>query len=331
MSQDLGRRLCWAISDHKEGNAVQALGLAEALNLPALAKLVQPRAPWSWLPNQLLPPAMATVGLSESAWLRPPFPDVAIGVGYNASRPLLAVQEAVRRARPERPVFTIQVQQPSGPADRFDLVIVPRHDRLSGGNVITMLGSIHRVTKSRLAEAAADLEPRLVDLPRRRIAVLVGGHNKVHRFEADQARRLGVDLARMAKAEELGLLITPSRRSDRGSMAALLKELADVPHFHWDGQGRNPYYGMLACAQAAVVTEDSVNMVTEAAAAGLSVLVVKLAGGSAKFERFHADMRNAGLTRPFAGALETWQPPLFDEMAGLAKTVARRLPFRAAA
>ncbi len=331
MLQGFERPLCWAVSDHKEGNAVQALGLAEALRLQPCAKLVQPRALWSRLPAQLLPPGMAAVGLGDLDWLRPPWPDVAIGVGYNAVRPLLAIREASRREKPDRPAFTIQVQRPSVPVERFDLVIVPRHDRLSGANVLPMLGSIHRVTGPRLSAAGAALAPRLSHLPPKRIAVLLGGHSKVHRFDEARARQLGRDLARLARAEGAGLLVTPSRRSAAGTVEALLQALADVPHFFWDGRADNPYYGILASSQAAIVTEDSVNMVTEAAAAGLPVLVVGLEGGSSKFKHFHADMREAGLTRPFDGRLETWQPPAFDEMQKLTAAVAAALPFRDAA
>ena len=318
--------LCWAVTDHKAGNAIQALGLAEALGLTPTAKLIQPRAPWSWLPPQLCPGRLALLG-SPAPPLAPPWPDLAIGVGRNAVRPLLAIREASRRHRPERPTFVIQVQRPTLPAARFDLVIVPRHDDLTGDNVIQMLGSIHRVTRARLQAARAALAPSLAGLPERRVAVLLGGNSKVHRFDRARARALGRNLAAMARAEGLGLLITPSRRSDPQVTGALLAELAGLPVYRWDGGGENPYYGLLASAEAAVVTADSVNMVTEAAAAGLPVLVVALAGGSPKFDRFHSEMRKAALTRPFAGRLELWRPPPFDEMPGLARAVAERLPF----
>jgi len=45
-------------------------------------------------------------------------------------------------------------------------------------------------------------------------------------------------------------------------------------------------------------------MVSEAAATAKPVHIVDLDGGSAKFERFHAAMRTAGIARPFRGAIE---------------------------
>ncbi|GAB5471566.1 MAG: mitochondrial fission ELM1 family protein [Rhodospirillales bacterium] len=327
MLQAQGRPLCWAVSDNKAGNRIQAQGLAEALGLQPRVTLIPPRPPWSWLPPQLCPDRLALRAALPGQRLQPPWPDLAIGVGRNAVLPLLAIRAASQRLRPEQPTFIIQVQRPTLPAERFDLVVVPRHDGLSGDNVIAILGSIHRVTEARLRAARTALAPRLADLPRRRIAVLLGGRSKVHRFEASQARLLGRQLAALADTENAALLITPSRRSDPAVTAILLAQLEAVPHFAWDGQGDNPYYGILASSEAAVVTADSVNMVSEAAAAGLPVLVVALEGGSAKFERFHDEMRAASLTRPFEGRLDLWRPPPFDEMSPLAEAVAARLPF----
>jgi len=86
-------------------------------------------------------------------------------------------------------------------------------------------------------------------------------------------------------------------------------------------------------AGAAIVTEDSVNRSnrSEAAAAGLPVLVVQLEGGSAKFTRFNDEMRRAGFTRAYEGHLTLWKPPTFNEMPALAVQVAALLSFSTAA
>ncbi len=317
--------LCWAVSDEKAGNIIQALGLAEALGLEAVLKRIRPNPPLTWLPPRLCPGSLALIGNRGPSDFVPPWPDLAIGVGRKAVRPLLAIRAASLKQRPDQPTAIIQVQRPTLPAARFDLVIVPQHDGLTGDNVIRMLGSIHRVTKSRLASARQAFAGAFADLPERRLAVLLGGRNKVHRFDSGQAAELGRSLATLARRHGLGLMITPSRRSDPKVTAALLAQLGEVPYRCWDEAGENPYYAILGLAEAAVVTEDSVNMVTEAAAAGLPVLVVGLSGGSPKFERFHREMREAGLTRPYESRLELWTPPPFDEMPGLARQVAARL------
>ena len=71
------------------------------------------------------------------------------------------------------------------------------------------------------------------------------------------------------------------------------------------------YVPLHLLTHAIITTADSVSMVSEAAATAKPVHIVDLDGGSAKFERFHAAMRTAGITRPFRGTIEQWRytPP----------------------
>jgi uncharacterized protein len=67
------------------------------------------------------------------------------------------------------------------------------------------------------------------------------------------------------------LLVTPSQRTSPEALRALVAPIGSVPHFVWDGTGENPYLRLLATADAIVATEDSVNLVTEAAGTGKPV------------------------------------------------------------
>ena len=79
-----------------------------------------------------------------------------------------------------------------------------------------------------------------------------------------------------------------------------------------------------------LVTGDSVSMVSEAAASGKPVHVIELEGGSEKFARFHQGMREAGITRPFSGAIESWRYAPLDDTARAAAEIRRRLALRLA-
>ena len=114
--------------------------------------------------------------------------------------------------------------------------------------------------------------------------------------------------------------MTPSRRTGAAGLAVLRERFAGLPGRIWDGTGDNPYYAYLAVADAVLVTADSVSMVSEAAATGKPVHILPLPGGDAKFARFHEAMREAGITRPFAGDIENWTyvPPDDTARAGAA-------------
>ena len=308
---------CWVVTDGNAGMESQCLGLAEALGLSPRVKRIRARAPWRWLTPQLWPGSLRTFS-PDGDRLVPPWPDLVIATGRLSVAPVLAA----RRASGAR---IVQIQNPGVSPRRFDLVIAPEHDRLAGDNVITTLGALNRVTAARLAAAAAAYEPRLGNLPRPRVAVLLGGTSKVYRMTPRVMEGLGRQLAALARDRGFGLLVTPSRRTDPAGLAIVERALEGLPAEVWDGRGDNPYFAYLGLADAFVVTSDSVNMTCEAASTGKPVHVAALAGGSAKFRRFHRALQDAGITRPFDGEIEAWRYPPLRETARVAEEVRRRL------
>ncbi len=309
---------CWVVTDGKAGMESQCLGLAEALGLVPEIRRIIPRFPWSALPPQLWAQPLGALSPEGDA-LAPPWPDLVIATG----RATVAPAAAIKRQSPA--TIVVQIQTPTIDPSRFDLVIAPSHDRLSGANVISTLGALHRVTAPLLAEAALAFRDRYDALPRPLIGVLIGGANRQYRMSAATAGRLGNLLAEVAESSGGGLAITPSRRTGDENMQAIAAPLAGLSADIWDGAGDNPYFGILALADALIVTSDSVNMVTEACATGKPVHVFDLDGGSAKFSRFHEAIRQQGMTRPFTGALESWRYSPPDDMARAAAAVRKLL------
>src|SRR5690606_23444178 len=107
--------------------------------------------------------------------------------------------------------------------------------------------------------------------------------------------------------------VTPSRRTGAANVARLRAGFAGAAAVVWDLVGENPYFGFLGQADHVIVSPDSISMVSEACATGRPVHVLPLAGGTAKFHRFHAGMRAAGYTRPLGERLETWTYPPLDD------------------
>jgi hypothetical protein len=308
----------WALHDGKIGMANQTRGLAEALNWPITEKLLVIRAPWRYLPPSLwLAPSLALD--PAGGRLEPPWPDLVIACGRNSVAPARLVKRASRGRS-----FWVQVQDPRFARSEIDLIVAPRHDPAPGENVFRTLGAVHRVTSEKLAADAARWEPVFATLPRPLIAVLIGGDNSVYRLTEQSFGALCDRLVALAKSG-VGLAITPSRRTGEAQRAMLQKRLAGLPAYIWAGSGDNPYFGMLGAADAIVVTADSVSMISEAAATGKPVHIVALDGGSDKFARFHQGMRDAGITRPFNGTIETWHYPPLDDTARAAAEIRRRL------
>jgi mitochondrial fission protein ELM1 len=316
---------CWILTEGHIGMVNQALGLAEAMGLAPEVKRLAIRAPWRHLPPRLWLGALEAAGPAGDR-LAQPWPDLVISCGKRSAVPALAV----KRASGGRS-FAVHIQTPPVPAGRFDLVVAPAHDGLAGPNVLVTRAAVHRVTPAKLAEAAARFAPSLAALPRPLVAVLIGGSNGRHRLTPDVMARVADQLAALARDRGIGLAVTPSRRTGADNEAILRDRLRGLAAVIWDGAGDNPYFGYLGLADAVVVTADSVSMASEAVSTGKPVYVVDLPGASRRLDRFQATLRDAGMTRRFAGAIERWHYAPPDDTARAAAEIWRRIDRREAA
>jgi len=81
----------------------------------------------------------------------------------------------------------------------------------------------------------------------------------------------------------------------------------------WDGTGDNPYPALLGYADAVLVTEESVNMASEAASTGLPVHIFPATGVADKIARFHETLAATGASRRFDGEIARWKyKPLLE-------------------
>jgi mitochondrial fission protein ELM1 len=257
----------------------------------------------------------------ERSALEPPWPDLLIATGRHSVAASLHVK-AKSRGRTR----TVQVQNPVISPNHFDLVIVPRHDQMSGANVLSTRGALHRVTADVLRDGAARLGPQLGSLPRPYVGVLIGGSNGAYRLEAARWKPSRASSLRRPK-RRAGVCSSRRRGARARSLCAFSKRTSKASLItSGKGPERTPISGFSASRTFLVVTCDSVNMVCEAASTSKPVYVVDLPGGSAKFERFHRLLREEGVTRPFAGALERYSYSPLDDMASAAARVKALLP-----
>ncbi|HVE20886.1 MAG TPA: mitochondrial fission ELM1 family protein [Acidocella sp.] len=296
------------------GLRAQALGLAEAAGLTPDLQNLKFRSPWDKISPGLWLSARWAV---EGAAFAEPLPPVVMGAGGAGAR----VAAALRRPG----VKTVAIQHPRMALDKFDLVMAARHDGISGDNVVVTRTALHRVTPARLAAEAIAWAPFFAPFRRPLVAVLLGGSNGRYRFDPPQARDLAAQFAAMMERDRVGLVITPSRRTDPDVVKILQEALLPRGAWIWDGSGENPYFGMLACADAIIVTADSVSMVSEAVATSAPVLLVRLPGRSARIGAFMDALVEDGRACDFAGHLKLWDTKPLDDTAMAAAELRRRL------
>ncbi len=303
----------WIISEGLAGLHAQAIGLAEAAGLSHDLRVLKPSAPWKWVTAKLWPDPLAAVADALGA----PRPGLAIGSGGMAG----AVLAALRR----QSMRVVQVQNPRMDIRRFDLIIANRHDELSGQNVFVTRTALHRVTPQRLASEAAVWRDQFAAFRRPLVAVLLGGSNGRYRLDRDSGANLARDLVAMAQRDKVGIVVTPSRRTDPAVTTLIRQALAPFGGYVWDFAGENPYFGMLALADMILVTQDSVSMISEAAATAAPVMFAPLPGSSRRQGLFLKVMMDEGRIRPFEGRFATWPVAPLNDTPAAAAEMRRRL------
>jgi mitochondrial fission protein ELM1 len=311
------------VTDGSVGMEAQGIAVAEAVGLPLSLRRVRVTGAMELLPaplQLLVPPSRLLRSVTSNVPLEAPWPRLIISIGRRSVPVALAIK---RLSKPH--AFALHIQNPKVPPRLFDLIAAPAHDDFEGPNVIVTFGAVHSVTDSRIAEEAKRFAPRVDNLPHPRIAVLLGGESQAFSFPPTVASGFGAQLAALAKESGGSLLVTPSRRTRPDALASLTSAIKDAPRFVWDGTGDNPYFAFLGLADAIVVTEDSVNMVTEATGTGKPVYVQKLQGHSNRLARFHRLMQDRGATRPFEGRLESWRYPPINDTERVASVIRHAL------
>jgi mitochondrial fission protein ELM1 len=316
----------WAVSDGRAGIENQALGLAEAIarRTPAAVHVrrVQLRPPWGVLPAWATPfPRQALTDDSDA--IEPPWPDLFIGCGRHSLPFALGVKSWSRGH-----TYTVQLQDPRMNPREFDLVVAPSHDELEGENVLSMVGSCHRVTPERIAAGAAAFGVDLSHLSPPCVGVLIGGKSKRQDISEANAMRIVDHLMQVRQDSGASLLVTLSRRTGAKARAVFEARLKSQSALFYDGDGPNPYFAILNAADALLVTADSVNMTAEAASTGKPVMSIPVDGDMGKLLGFHAALADHNRVRVFTGRLENWRYEPLMETDRIAQEVVVRFANR---
>jgi mitochondrial fission protein ELM1 len=289
--------ITWVLTDGKAGDELQALSITEALGLNPEVRRVKPKPPFIWfMPWGPIDPRERP-GASGSP-IAPPFPDLLVASGRRA----VAYLRHVKRASGGR-TYTAFLKDPRTGPKTADFIWSPEYDRLRGSNVLNTLTPPHRISAQKLEAARAELDPRLAHLPHPRVAVLVGGDSRHHRFTNKDITRFIRHLTALAESGA-GLMVTVSRRTPSALREALMALTARHHGFFWDGTSENPYVALLALADFIVATADSFNMIGEAAATGRPILVFEPSGGHPKLDVYMKALKAHGIVHPFEGRLE---------------------------
>jgi mitochondrial fission protein ELM1 len=303
---------CWIITEGIAGTENQCLGVAENLNVDIEIKRIKLNEPW----NSLSPYIKFECSKTFSPSITPPWPDIVLASG----RKSIAASRYIKKLNGQK-TLVVQIQDPRVKLNEVDLICVPEHDPTRGPNVITTTAAPNRITSQKLDNAKKEFSSLFASLPSPRLAVLIGGNSNAYTLSKEKTKQLCEQLLSV----DASLMITASRRTGEENRKILQNSLRGDHIYFWDGQGSNPYFGILAWADYVLITSDSVSMISEAATTGKPVYILELDGGNKRLNLFHKHLKDKGITKTFDGKLSSWTYKPLNDSEVIAQEILRRL------
>lgn len=262
----------WLLTSEKLGDTAQARLIANALGWPTAEVPITVRERFR-IAKPAMRPSLDHIEPASAAQLRPPWPELAIAAGRRMAMVLLWLKaQSGGRTR------IVYLGRPQRHLERFDLVIAPSQFRVpSAPNVLPLAYPLVRIEEAALRSAEETWRARLASLPKPLVVLLIGGPQRVLRFD----RALALDLldrtASIARAQSGSLYVSTSRRTPPDIVEAMAEAMPAEAHFHrWGPEAQeNPYLGLLAHGDAFVVTGDSISMLVEVAGLGRPLAIYR--------------------------------------------------------
>lgn len=314
----------WVLADHRTGTAIQAIALAEVLDMSFEVKQIKYNMLAS-LPNFLLGSTSvhANKKLSSPLYDRPP-PALIISAGRRTAPIALALKNHYPNVK------VVQIMRPCLAAEKFDLIILPQHDRFdTSANTFKIIGSLHNV-ENKIKDAAVSFRENYSNV-HKFIALLIGGSTKKYKFTSKDAAILSARVSEVSANHGLPVFISFSRRTP-DAVKKVMAEAFPWPHTIYDpttSTDPNPYFGLLATADFIISTCDSISMCTEATATRKPFYIFCPDNADMpKHRYFTQQLIDIGLARKLEEGmeiLENYKPPAFNECRKVAEFIKKNI------
>ncbi len=208
----------------------------------------------------------------------------------------------------------------------FDFAIVPEHDAPDDDtNIFVTMGAPNMVEKENLQKEAkkflddlgeCDEEETETDTSMR-WSILIGGDDQNYTIDEEWIVKTISSIVTFAQSHDAYLYITTSRRTSQAAENSLLKIKEKTDRIRYillaSKDKFNPIPAMLGFSETVFVTDDSVNMVSEAITGGTVPVLLKAkrkTGLKSRLQNFTRELVKRGwFTRDFL-----WGVPRFDKV-----------------
>tara|TARA_B100000579_G_C22840846_1_gene861365 strand:- start:2139 stop:3059 length:921 start_codon:yes stop_codon:yes gene_type:complete len=302
------------MTDGSQGMISQVKGLAEHIDSNFQEKIIKLKWPWSILQPGILP---IYKNIFNIDFIERDLPKILITCGRKSVYASIYLKKKLKDK-----ITTIHIQNPKINANKFDYVVSPNHDKLKGDNVINSFGAIHNLT-----EEIIDNSQKIFEIPNNKkiVTIILGGENNHYKLTNVEINKLISLIEKLNNLEEkYYFLFVSSRRTDL-KLIDILKNKFTKKYYVWDKNSINPYKYSLKISDYIILTSDSTSMISEATITGKPIFIFHLPfkRKSLRFESFHKEFQQKGITRPFEDRLYSWSYEPLNEakrIAGILNT-----------
>ena len=282
----------WILADDRPGTVSQSIGLAEEIGFEY--KIINlSYSFFSILPNCFLSDSLLRISAQTRKKIKTLnyLPNLVISAGRRSAPLALYLKK-----QSQNQTKIIQIMNPNLDLEKFDFVILPKHDEVDEArfsNVITTIGSLTKTNENLIENEKEKFSPWFSEINKTKIALLLGGSSNKTKFTKDSAIKLAEISTKIAKKMNATLLILNSRRTSDELTEAVKSNLkGDFRFFNWqEVRNENPYLAILGYADFFIITGDSVSMISECCSTGKPVYIFDEKAISAKKHRkFHQNL-----------------------------------------
>jgi mitochondrial fission protein ELM1 len=285
------------------GMISQVEGLAKALHIDVTHHKGELKNFWKFVPPKLTP-------ISQNIYkkINDNDFDLIISCGRKSVIPSLALKKKYKEK-----IFTIHIQDPKVSLKKFDLIICPEHDNITGNNVIKTTGAIHYLSEKEISKENNYLK---IDKENKKIiAFIIGGPNKYYTYSDKEIDFLFNKIKSIFTRDKYKLVVIPSYRTPPD---IIKKAFNSFGHDHMviKDVDKKAYLSALSISDYIVVTCDSTSMISEAAITGKPIYVAQMntSKNNLRFQKFFSQFKQLNIIKDLTDKIDLWSYSKLDEV-----------------
>jgi Predicted nucleoside-diphosphate-sugar epimerase len=233
---------------------------------------------------------------------------VVISCGRKSVIPSLALKKKYKEK-----IFTIHIQDPKVSLEKFDLIICPEHDNITGNNVIKTTGAIHYLSEKEISKQNNYLK---IDKENKKIiAFIIGGPNKYYTFSEKEIDYLFNKIKSIFTRDKYKLVVIPSYRTPSDIIKKAFNSFSH-DHIVIKDVDKKAYLSALSISDYIVVTCDSTSMISEAAITGKPIYVAQMnsSKNNLRFQKFFSQFKQLNIIKDLTDKIDLWSYSKLDEV-----------------